>query len=312
LVSIVSHRETASQFPLTSILFDLESVPMSKALRKVASKKTRTPYRVQVLDRSLAILNALASTREDASLARIAEMVGVHKSTVHRIVLTLERERIIERHPETGHYRLGLRLFELGSLAVARFDIRDRGRIHLEKLVYDTEETGHLCVMDQGEVLYLDKLEPARSVRLSSSIGRRNPAHCTAVGKAIMAWMPESEVDAIIRKHGLARFTSKTLITPAELKSDLRVTRDRGYAIDDEEHEDGVRCVAAPVMDHFGLATAALSVSAPSFRITMAKVPVLAQSVSRAALDLSREWGFHPQEVSKELVSGARYERRSR
>jgi DNA-binding IclR family transcriptional regulator len=270
---------------------------MSKAQRhSVAHKKMRSPYRVQVLDRSLAILNALAQCREDASLAKVAEMVGLHKSTVHRIVLTLERERIIERHPETGHYRLGLRLFELGSLAVSRFDIRDRGRIHLEKLVYDTDETGHLCVMDQGEVLYLDKLEPARSVRLSSSIGRRNPAHCTAVGKAMMAWMPEAEVDSIIRQHGLARVTPKTLVTPAELKSDLKVCRNRGYALDDEEHEEGVRCVAAPVMDHFGRPTAALSVSAPSFRITLAKVPVLAQFVCKAALELSREWGFHPQE----------------
>ena len=278
---------------------------MAKSQRKPVSKQTRSPYRVQVLDRSLAILNALAASREDASLAEIAGKVGIHKSTVHRIVMTLERERIIEKHPETGHYRLGLRLFELGSIAVARFDIRDRGRAHLEKLVYDTEETGHLCVMDQGEVLYLDKLEPARSVRLSSSIGRRNPAHCTAVGKAIMSYKPESEVDAIVKKHGLPRFTHKTLVTPAELKSDLRLCRQRGYAIDDEEHEEGVRCVAAAVMDHFGIPTAALSVSAPSFRITLAKVPLLADFVCRASMALSREWGYVPKEDQRVMAEAA-------
>ncbi|HWR15351.1 MAG TPA: IclR family transcriptional regulator [Terriglobales bacterium] len=274
--------------------------------KKKSVSKRDDPYRVQVLDRSLAILNALASKHDDLSLADIAAMVHLHKSTVHRIVMTLERERIVEKHPETGHYRLGLRLFELGSIAVARFDIRDRGRIHLEKLVYDTEETGHLCVMDQGEVLYLDKLEPARSVRLSSSIGRRNPAHCTGVGKAIMAWMPEREVDAIIRKHGLPRFTPKTLVTPAELKSDLKICRQRGYAIDDEEHEEGVRCVAAPVMDHFGYPIAALSVSAPSFRITLAKVPMLAEFVCKASATLSREFGYAPREMSLGLAKAAR------
>ena len=276
-----------------------------KVNRKSVPKPLATGYRVQVLERSLAILNALANSHQDASLAEIAATVRLHKSTVHRILMTLERERIVEKHPETGHYRLGLRLFELGSIAVSRFDIRERGRLHVEKLVYDTEETVHLCVMDQGEVLYIDKLEPARSVRLSSSIGRRNPAHCTAVGKAMMAFMPEHEVDAIIRKHGLQRFTSKTVVTPAELKSDLKICRERGYAIDDEEHEEGVRCVAAAVMDHFGSPTAALSVSAPSFRITLAKVPMLAEFVCKASAELSREWGYAPRE-EKRVARAAR------
>jgi IclR family acetate operon transcriptional repressor len=139
---------------------------------------------------------------------------------------------------------------------------------------------------------------------MSSTIGRRNPAHCTAVGKAIMACLPEYEVDTIIKKHGLPRFTPKTLVTPAELKSDLKVCRQRGYAIDDEEHEEGVRCVAAPVMDHFGFPTAALSLSAPSFRITIAKVPMLAEFVCRAAMALSREWGYVPKE--DQLMEAAR------
>jgi IclR family KDG regulon transcriptional repressor len=263
---------------------------------KPAGIRKEETYRVQVLDRALTIINALAARKQDMGLADLAAAVGIHKSTVHRIVITLERERILDRHPQTGNYRLGLRLFELGSAAVSRFDIRERGRRHLEKLVYDTEETGHLCVMDQGEVLYLDKLEPTRSVRLSCTIGHRNPVHCTAVGKAMMSWMPEYEVDAIIRKRGLAKFTSRTLITPAELKSDLRVCHERGYAIDDEEHEEGVRCIAAPVMDHFGYPTAALSVSSPSFRITHAKVPVLAEFVCKAAMALSSEWGYTPKQ----------------
>jgi DNA-binding IclR family transcriptional regulator len=272
---------------------------------KTAPEQKRETYKVQVLDRAVAIIDAIAAKKQDMSLAELAVTVNIHKSTVHRIVMILERERILDRHPETGSYRLGLRLFELGSAAVARFDVRERGRRHLEKLVYDTEETGHLCVMDKGEVLYLDKLEPTRSVRLSCTIGHRNPAHCTAVGKAMMSYMPEYEVDAILNKRGMAKFTSKTLVTPAELKNDLRICRERGYAIDDEEHEEGVRCVAAPVMDHFGYPTAALSLSAPSFRITHAKVPILAEFVCKAAMALSREWGYTPTQP-EELVEAAK------
>ncbi len=266
-----------------------------------------TLYRVQVLDRAVAIVNALANVREDASLAELSELVHFHKSTVHRLVMVLERHRIIDRDPKTGRYRLGLKLFELGSAAVARFNVRDRARRHLEHLMYHTDETVHLCVLDQGEVLYLDKMEPTRSVRLSSSIGRRNPVHCTAVGKAILACLPEQEVDDIIRRHGLPRFTTRTITTPAEFKAELRSVREKGYAVDDEEHEDGVRCVAVVVLDHENHPAAAISVSAPSFRITMEKVPMLAEAVKEAAQTLSLEWGHQPasiREIPQRAVAG--------
>jgi len=265
-----------------------------------------TLYRVQVLDRAVAIINALANVREDASLAELSELVHFHKSTVHRLVMVLERHRVIDRDPRTGRYRLGLRLFELGSAAVARFNVRDRARRHLENLMYHSDETVHLCVLDQGEVLYLDKMEPTRSVRLSSSIGRRNPVHCTAVGKAILACLPDPEVDDIIRRHGLARYTARTITTPAEFKAELRAVRERGYAVDDEENEDGVRCVAAVVLDHESRPAAAISVSAPSFRITMEKVPMLAEVVKEAAQALSLEWGHQPasiREISQKAIA---------
>lgn len=263
------------------------------------TEKTNSPvYRVQVLDRALAIIDVLAHQREEASLAEIAALVQVHKSTVHRLILTLERHRFVERSPQTGHYRLGLRLFDLGTLAVARFNIRDRARPHLEKLMYHAGETVHLCALDGGEVLYLDKVEPDRSVRMSSTVGRRNPAHCTSVGKAILANLPEPEVDAVLQQHGMRRFTAKTLCTPAELKAELKAIRERGYAIDDEEHEEGVRCIGAVVRDYSGAPAAAISVSAPSFRLPIEKLPALAILVCEAANALSREWGYRPETIS--------------
>src|SRR5262249_7691208 len=143
-------------------------------------------------------------------------------------------------------------------------------------------------------VLYLDKMEPARSVRMASRIGRRNPVHCTSVGKAILAHLTESEQDDILQKHGLRRLTAKTITTPAELKAEFKSIREHGYALDNEESEEGVRCVGAAVLDHTGRPVAAISISAPSFRVPIEKVPVVAEPVVRAARALSEELRFHP------------------
>jgi len=256
------------------------------------SETKASPYRVQVLDRALAILNALATAGHDASLVELAETVKLHKSTVHRLVMILERDRMVERDPRTGRYHLGLRLFELGTIAMASFNISEKAHRHLERIGYEVHETVHLCILDGGEVLYLDKIEPSRSVRMACQIGRRNPAHCTAVGKAMLACLAEREVDDILRQHGLPRRTPKTITTPAELKAELKAVRERGYSIDNEEVEEGVRCVGAAVLDHSGRPLAAISVSAPAFRLPLDKAPVVAASICRAAQALSEESGY--------------------
>jgi DNA-binding IclR family transcriptional regulator len=247
---------------------------------------------VQVLDRALAIIDALAKEKEDVGLMQLSAGLGLHKSTVHRLLMILERHRMVEREPQSGRYRLGLRLFELGALAIARFNIRDRARPHIERVLFETEETVHLCVLDAGEVLYVDRVEPSRSVRIESKIGRLSPAHCSSVGKAMLAHLPEREVDDIIKQHGLPRMTSKTIVTPADLKAELQIVRERGYAIDDEEAEEGVRCVGAVVLGHNGRALGAISTSAPSFRLPMERVPAVAAAVCRAARAVSEELGY--------------------
>jgi len=150
----------------------------------------------------------------------------------------------------------------------------------------------HLCIYDDGEVVYVDKVEPARSVRLASSVGRRNPAYCTAVGKAIMAFLPEAQVEDAVQKHGLHPLTTKTVSTLPELKAELERIRERGYALDDEENEEGVSCIGAVVRGFDGEAVAAISVSGPSFRLGKEKVAMIARSVIAAANGLSKELGF--------------------
>lgn len=255
----------------------------------------RSPYQVQVLDRALAILDTLSAEGPDLSLGEISEKLQLHKSTAHRLIMVLERHKLIERNSVNGRYRLGLKLFELGTRAVSQLDLRERARPFLERLVLETSETVHLCILDDSEVVYLDKVEPTRSVRMATSIGRRNPAHCTAVGKAIMAYLPESQVEAIVRKQGMKAMTANTITSFAELKKELGMVRERGYAVDNEEIEEGVRCVGCVVRNFSGEPLAAISISAPAFRLTKEKVKSLSQPVVAAANALSRELGFKAQ-----------------
>ena len=262
-------------------------------------RKTRSPYQIQVLDRALALLDVLSQNGPDLTLVQISESLGLHKSTAHRLIMVLERHRLIERHSGNSKYRLGLKLFELGTRAVSQLDLRERARPFLEQVVAAISETVHLCIYDSGEVVYLDKVEPARSVRLASSVGRRNPAHCTAVGKAIMAFLPQSQVEAGVQKHGFRKLTRNSLSTKMELNADLARVRQRGYAVDNEENEEGVCCVGAVVRDYTGEPVAAISASGPTFRISHDKIPLVAQSVMAAANSLSRELGFKLDQVKQ-------------
>jgi DNA-binding IclR family transcriptional regulator len=258
---------------------------------------TRSPYQVQVLDRALAILDTLSAQGPDLSLGELSEKLDLHKSTTHRLMMVLERHKLIERNSVNGRYRLGLKLFELGTKAVSQLDLRERARPFLEKLVLETSETVHLCLLDDSEVVYLDKVEPVRSVRMATSVGRRNPAHCTAVGKAIMAYLSDAQVEEIVRKQGMKAMTANTITSLVELKKELKVVRERGYAIDNEEIEEGVRCVGCVVRGFSGEPLAAISVSAPAFRLTKDKVKVLSRPVVAAANALSQELGFKQEAV---------------
>lgn len=245
-----------------------------------------------MLDRALAILEVLSAEGPDLSLGKISDKLELHKSTAHRLIMVLERHKLIERNSLNGRYRLGLKLFELGTKAVSKLDLRERARPFLERLVLETSETVHLCILDDSEVVYLDKVEPTRSVRMATSVGRRNPAHCTAVGKAIMAYLSDAQVEVIVRKQGLRAMTANTITSFLELKKELSAIRERGYAIDNEEIEEGVRCVGCVVRNFSGEPLAAISVSAPAFRLTKEKVKGLSQPVVAAANALSMELGF--------------------
>jgi DNA-binding IclR family transcriptional regulator len=259
----------------------------------VPHRKTKvSPYRAQVLDRAMSILNALAARHEEMSVAELCSTLRLHKSTVHRLLMVLEGHRLVARNPENGRYRLGLKLFELGSKAIASLDLRERSRPYLTRLLQETRETVHLCILDLGDVVYLEKMEPERSMRTASRVGVRHPAHCTAVGKVMMSDLAAADLDALMSKIELKPRTPRTITSPDAFRAELKRIRSRGYAFDDEEIEEGLRCVAAAIRDHSGRAIAAVSMSGPSFRMTDSRIPALAECVCRIAAGLSSELGY--------------------
>src|SRR5437016_3518226 len=258
------------------------------------SKTHRSPYRVQVLDRALAALEILAGRSSECSLAEICTTMKLHKSTVHRLMMVLEQHRLVDKNPDTGRYGLGLKLFELGSKAAGAVDFRRHAKPYLDRLQHELGETVFFCILDDGQVFYLEKIESQQSVRTACVVGSRAPVHCTAVGKAMLAELTEAEVNEIIRQWGLKAITVNTITTSSALKAELRAIRSRGYAIDNEEKEAGLRCVSAAVRGDSGKLLAALSVSGPAFRLTQERVPSIGKAVMQAASELSRELGYKP------------------
>jgi DNA-binding IclR family transcriptional regulator len=248
-------------------------------------------YKVQALDRAFAVLDLLGESEAPQGLAQVASALQLHKSTAHRFLMVLERHRMVER-TAGGKFRLGLRLFDLGNRAIDQYDLRDRAQPHLRRLVAETEETAHLCILEGTHVIYIDKIEPARSVRMITRIGASNPVYCTSVGKAILAFLPEERLADLLPRIHFERFTHRTISTPEALRVEIEKTRRRGYAVDDEELEEGLRCIAVPVLDAQRLPIAAVSVSGPSFRVTAQKLPQIANHLLQCVRAISADMGF--------------------
>ena len=269
------------------------------------SKTSSSVYKLQVMDRALAILDVLGSATADSSLPELCIALDLHKSTLHRLMMVLESHRLVDKNPETGRYRLGLKLFELGSKAIASLDLRELALPHLTRVQHQTEETVNFAVMDKGEVLYIAKIEPQRNLRIAAHVGHRFPAYCTALGKAMMAELPEPIVDAIIAGCEMKVRTPNTITSPTVLKEELRMIHSRGYSIDDEENDEGARCVGVAVRNQKGSPVAAMSVSGPASRVTKSKVPEIAEILIHAAQAFSRELGNNSEELAA-AVAGSR------
>ncbi|WP_371521394.1 IclR family transcriptional regulator [Kitasatospora sp. NBC_01300] len=256
--------------------------------RKPATERNQSSS----LRRALAVLGHVRdhSDGRGVPLAQLAEALGLNKSTVLRLAGPLLDEHLLDRDRETGWFRLGHGSLRLGQAYLSTLDLRSVAAEHLRRLQREAGETVHLTVWQAPGIVYLDKVEDETNVRMASRVGSRAPAYCTATGKAILAWLPDEAVTEVVAA-GLRPVTAWTISDETRLRADLARIRARGYSIDDRENEPEVRCVAAPIFDHAGEVTAALSVSGLTSRMTAARVRALGPVVAQAGLRISRELG---------------------
>jgi DNA-binding IclR family transcriptional regulator len=245
----------------------------------------------QVVDRVLDILEAFEWLGPQLGVSELSRALNLKKATTHRLLASLRRRDIVAQDPATKRYHLGMRLWQLGMLALNQVDWIDRARPYLRQLRDETGETTHLAILDEGQVLYIDKVESEHSLRMPSQVGRRLPAHCTGVGKALLAYLTPAELAEVIDRHGLPSFTPATITERHLLVSELASVRERGYAVDDEEIEPGLRCIGAAIRGHSGEVTAAISIAGPSSRVRREDLDRYADRVVTAARQVSSALG---------------------
>ena len=193
-----------------------------------------------VLDRAVDILELFVRIGPELGVSELSRALGLNKATAHRLLTTLKRRDLVSQDPVTRRYRLGMKLWELGSRATADFSWIDRVHPYLERLTAEMGETTHMAILEGAEILYVDKVETSRSLRMPSQVGRRLPAHCTALGKAMLAYLTDDVLDWVISRRPLMRATAKTINDPSRLRTELELIRGHGYAVDNEEARGGV------------------------------------------------------------------------
>ena len=258
----------------------------------IAGQGKRT-YNIVALQRGLSLLKLFASAERGLTASEVAKLSLLPVSTVHRFLMNLESTGFLNCSAE-GVYHLGVVCFALGHSALGQLDIRRLSLPYLRDLNHQTRETIHLTVRHGNVAVYVEKLDSPEPVRIYSRIGASVPLYCSAVGKVVLAYMPEQERDALLRQIELKRRTQNTIGTMQELLTHLDKVRRQGYACDLEENEPHIRCIAAPIWDHLGVVNASLSITAPAVRISHTRLRQLAPLVQAAGLKISQELGYQP------------------
>ncbi len=247
----------------------------------------------QTVLKALDILECVADADRPLSAAAVAKRCDISRPTAYRLLCTLA-ERGYVAHVEGSAYRLGAQALSLSKKVLDALDLPELAKPHMRNLSDVTNETVHLSILDNTEILYIAKVESSQSVRMASNIGARNKLHCTAMGKAILAFLPGPDQARLIEQLKLTGCTATAITDRTALAEELARVRAQKFAIDDEESEDGVRCVGAPIFDHTGRVFAAISISGPAYRLSIARLNALSSLVIEAARVISGTLGYLP------------------
>ncbi|MFZ5945330.1 MAG: IclR family transcriptional regulator [Bacillota bacterium] len=247
---------------------------------------------IQSLDRAFTLIDIIANANEPLSLKTITNMANLPKPTVYRMLSSLETWGYLEQD-QNNYYKLGTKFLLLGSKVHESLEIQKIARPFLQELNNETNETVFLGVLDKGRSLYLDKLDSTHTVRLVSRIGSRNYLHSTGLGKCLLLGLSKQQITEITEQHGMPAMTENTITNLEDLLKYIEKYKEEGYAIDNLENEEGVRCVAAPVRDYQGQVIAAVSISGPAQRITDDAISTkLLPALIKTTTKISRRLGY--------------------
>lgn len=255
---------------------------------------------VQTIERISLILDILSQSPQGLSIGELSEKTGFPKGTIHRLLKSLAYFDYIRQDSKTKNYHLGFKLVELGNRLLKQIDLRTEAHPFLVDLAERIKEVVHMVILDHNEALYVDKVEPSqhadgvRMVCMVTVMGSRVPTHCSSVGKVMLAFLPEEKLVSIVKDKGLPRRTENTITDFEELKEHLKLIRNQGYALDDEENEKCVKCVAAPIRDQSGEVIAAISISVPGIRVrTDTLLTTYKDQVVETAMKISNKLGYY-------------------
>lgn len=248
--------------------------------------------------KALDVLDMVASHGQPVRFSDLLDAAPYPKATLYRFLQTLTNQGMLAYDSDRGTYTMGMRLVRLAHAAWAQSSLAPIARPYITDLARQTGETVHLAQMDQGQVLYVDKCNAAKPVEMFSQAGKVGPAYCTGVGKAMLAFMSDSAMEAAFARQSFHRFTEQTLDTPERLRAELAAVRARGYGFDREEHEPGIICCAAPILTRAGRVLGALSVTSTTARTSLAALEAEAGLVMACAAQIAAEaenWRFPEQ-----------------
>lgn len=246
------------------------------------------------VERALAMLEAIAQAPDGLSNAEISRKLNIPKSSASYILRTLESRGYVTRDAESGKYRVGLKILSLSRGALGGRDVRGVALPIMRHLTHQTGLTSHLAVLDGADAVYIEKVEPEGFIRMDTWVGRRMRVHATSVGKAMVAYIPQEELEEILRKGGMEKRTPKTITTLPRLLKELEKVRTQGYAVDDEENNLAARCVGAPIFDERGRIEAALGLSGTTQQVGPNTMPRILEALKDAARHISMGMGYRP------------------
>jgi IclR family transcriptional regulator, KDG regulon repressor len=255
-------------------------------------------YNITALHRGLKLLALVGGAQKPLAAGEIARLSNLHASTVHRFLVNLEAAGFLRREDSSGKYQLGPACVSLGRAALDRLDVHRISLPHLQELNRLTRETVHLTVRQDLTAVSVEKLESPEPLRIFSQVGAAVPLHCTGAGKVLLAYAKPEELEAVLPRLVLSRCTPNSISSLQELEAELNRVRRQGYAMDMEEYENHIRCIAAPLWDHAGQVKAAFSVTGPATRMTRARLRQLCSLVIKVSRDVSKQLGYDPPDAA--------------